>query len=159
LPLKRGADRRELETLPNIDINIKRGNSLISRFALDSDLGPALRKNDLDVVTYRNAVQTYRNAENKQQKQEMVRLINQIKGNFKTTLFGTDPNKVKLRQLEAELYNLENQTVLFEESKAEKKAREKKIVKLQNEVDQLRAAIEEVESGRLYENALEWRFE
>jgi len=157
--LKRGADRRELETLPNIDINIKRGNSLISRFALDSDLGPALRKNDLDVVTYRNAVQTYRNAENKQQKQEMVRLINQIKGNFKTTLFGTDPNKVKLRQLEAELYNLENQTVLFEESKAEKKAREKKIVKLQNEVDQLRVAIEEVESGRLYENALEWRFE
>ena len=28
----------ELETLPNIDINIKCGNSLISRFALDADL-------------------------------------------------------------------------------------------------------------------------
>ncbi len=157
--LESGANTRELETLPNIDINIKRGNSLINRFALDSDLGPALRKNDLDVVTYRNAVQTYRNAENKRQKQEMVRLINQIKGNFKTTLFGTDPNKVKLRQLEAELYHVENQTVLFEESKGEEKAREKKIIQLQNGVDKLRAAIEEVESGRLYENALEWRFE
>ena len=150
---------KELETLPNIDINIKRGNSLISRFPLDGDLGAALRKNNLDVVTYRNAVQTYRNAINREQKWEMVKLIESIKGNFKTTLFGTDPNKTKLRQLEGEVYNLENQTSLFEESKADKKAREKKIVKLNNEIDKLKADIEEVESGRLYENALEWRFE
>ncbi len=34
---KSGIDR-QLETLPNIDINIKHGNSLISRFALNSDL-------------------------------------------------------------------------------------------------------------------------
>ena len=31
---------RQLQTLPNIDINIKCGNSLVSRFALDADLGP-----------------------------------------------------------------------------------------------------------------------
>ncbi len=35
----------ELETLPNIDINIKCGNSLISRFAIDADLKQALKKN------------------------------------------------------------------------------------------------------------------
>ncbi|MCH5600820.1 hypothetical protein MKP09_24350 [Niabella ginsengisoli] len=34
----------ELETLPNIDINIKCGNSLVSRFALDADLKQALKK-------------------------------------------------------------------------------------------------------------------
>ena len=33
-----------LQTLPNIDINIKCGNSLISRFALDADLKQALKK-------------------------------------------------------------------------------------------------------------------
>ncbi|NCU37386.1 class I SAM-dependent DNA methyltransferase, partial [Candidatus Falkowbacteria bacterium] len=33
----------ELETLPNIDINIKCGNSLVSRFALDADLKQALK--------------------------------------------------------------------------------------------------------------------
>jgi type II restriction/modification system DNA methylase subunit YeeA len=149
----------ELETLPNIDINIKCGNSLISRFALDADLQTALSKSNCDIETYRQAVQTYRNAETKEQKREMERLIDNIKGNFRTTLFGTDSKKVKLRQLEGELYNTENQTLLFEETKAEKKAREKKITKLNNEIDKLKAEIEDVESGRIYDNAFEWRFE
>jgi hypothetical protein len=61
--------------------------------------------------------------------------------------------------LEGELYQLENQVLLFEESAKEKKAREKKINKLNNEIDKLRVEIEDIESGKLYENALEWRFE
>ena len=149
----------ELETLPNIDINIKCGNSLISRFSLDADLRQALNRNKCSIETYRNAVQTYRNAENKEQKREMERLINDIKGNFKTTLQASDPNKTKLRKLEGELFNLENQILLFEETKAEKKTREKKISKLNNEIDKLRVEIEDIEGGKIYENALEWRFE
>ncbi|VXD23019.1 putative type IIS restriction/modification enzyme [Planktothrix serta PCC 8927] len=149
----------ELETLPNIDINIKCGNSLISRFPLDADLKPALKKNKIDIETYQNAVQTYRHAENKQQKREMEKLINTIKGNFKTTLQGVDPKKTKLRQLEGEVYNLENQLLLFEETKAEQKVREKKVIKLNNEIDKLRVEIEEIESGKIYDHAFEWRFE
>ena len=149
----------ELETLPNIDINIKCGNSLISRFPLDADLKPALKKSGIDIETYQNAVQTYRHAENKQQKRDMERLINSIKSNFKTTLQGIDPKKTKLRQLEGEVYNLENQLSLFEETKTEQKAREKKVVKLNNEIDQLRVEIEEIESGKIYDHAFEWRFE
>jgi adenine-specific DNA-methyltransferase len=149
----------ELETLPNIDINIKCGNSLISRFSLDADLRQALNRNKCSMETYRNAVQTYRNAENKEQKREMERLINDIKGNFKTTLQGSDPNKTRFRKLEGELFNLENQILLFEETKAEKKTREKKISKLNNEIDKLRVEIEDIEGGKIYENALEWRFE
>ncbi|MFY8174363.1 DUF7149 domain-containing protein, partial [Planktothrix agardhii] len=131
----------ELETLPNIDINIKCGNSLISRFPLDADLKPALKKSGIDIETYQNAVQTYRHAENKQQKRDMERLINSIKSNFKTTLQGIDPKKTKLRQLEGEVYNLENQLSLFEETKTEQKAREKKVIKLNNEIDKLRVEI------------------
>ncbi len=149
----------ELETLPNIDINIKCGNSLISRFALDADLRQALKKSKSDVETYRNAVQTYRNAENKQQKREMEQLIQKIKENFRTTLFATDPKKVKLGKLENDLYQLENQTRLFEETKKEQTAREKKIAKLNNEIDKLQAEIEEIETGKIYDNAFEWRFE
>ena len=66
---------------------------------------------------------------------------------------------VKLRQLQAELYCVENQMLLLEETKAEVKAREKRVNKLNNEIDKLSAEIEDIESGRLYENALEWRFE
>jgi hypothetical protein len=89
----------------------------------------------------------------------MERLINSIKSNFKTTLQGIDPKKTKLRQLEGEVYNLENQLSLFEETKTEQKAREKKVIKLNNEIDKLRVEIEEIESGKIYENAFEWRFE
>ena len=149
----------ELETLPNIDINIKCGNSLISRFALDADLRQALRKGKYDIDTYKSAVQTYRNAESKEQKREMESIISSIKGNFRNTLQGIDPKKTKLRGLEGELYNWENQILLFEETTTEKKARSKKITKLSNEIDQLKVEIEEIESGKIYENALEWRFE
>ncbi len=151
----------ELETLPNIDINIKCGNSLISRYGLDSDLRQALKKNKWNIESYQNAVQVYRRAESKQQKREMERLIQEIKGNFTTTLQGIDPKKKKLRNLEYEVDDLvnKNQLSLFEETKAEKKAREKKIVKLNNQIDKLRVEIDEIESGKVYENALEWRFE
>ena len=109
--------------------------------------------------SYRNAVKTYRNAENKEQKREMKKLIADIKGNFKITLQGSDPNKTKLRRLEGEVENLENQTFLIPETKAEKTKREKKIAKLNNEIDKLKVEIEDIENGRMYENALEWRFE
>ncbi len=148
-----------LETLPNIDINIKCGNSLISRFALDVDVKQVLQKQKFSIEQYRNAVQTYRNAENKEQKREMETLIAKIKAGFSANLLTGDPKKVKLRQLQGELYNLENQGLLFEETKTEQKAREKKVTKLNNEIDKLTAEIADIESGRLYENALEWRFE
>jgi hypothetical protein len=89
----------------------------------------------------------------------MEGLIAKIKDDFRVTLTGQDPNKTKLRGLEGELYQLENQGLLFEESAKEKKAREKKITKLNNEIDQLKAQIADIESGRIYSNALEWRFE
>ncbi|MFM7903691.1 MAG: Eco57I restriction-modification methylase domain-containing protein, partial [Microcystis sp.] len=148
-----------LETLPNIDINIKCGNSLISRFGLDVDVKQVLQKQKFSIEQYRNAVQTYRNAENKEQKREMETLIAKIKAGFSANLLIGNPKKVKLRQLQGELYNLENQGLLFEETKTEQKAREKKVAKLNNEIDKLTAEIADIESGRLYENALEWRFE
>ncbi len=148
-----------LETLPNIDINIKCGNSLISRFGLDVDVKQVLQKQKFSIEEYRNAVQTYRNAENKEQKRQMETLIAKIKAGFSANLLISDPKKVKLRQLQGELYNLENQGLLFEETKTEQKAREKKVTKLNNEIDKLTAEIADIESGKLYNNALEWRFE
>jgi hypothetical protein len=158
-PSLRRGENLELETLPNIDINIKCGNSLISRFGLGADLRQALKKRGHSIDSYKTAVQTYRNAENKDQKREMERLITEIKGSFRTTLQGIDPQKTKLRNMEGELHNLENPNLLFAETKAEQKAREKKITKLHNEIDKLRAEIEDIESGKIYENGLEWRFE
>ncbi len=54
---------------------------------------------------------------------------------------------------------MKNQILLFQKRKAEKKKREKKIAQLNNEIDKLNVEIEDIESGKIYENALEWRFE
>jgi adenine-specific DNA-methyltransferase len=84
----------ELETLPNIDINIKCGNSLVSRFALDADLKQALKKSKWTIDSYRLAVATYRNAANKEEKREMERLIENIKSDFRSEI--ETPFKKKL---------------------------------------------------------------
>nr|WP_287495513.1 DNA methyltransferase [Candidatus Brachybacter algidus] len=110
----------ELETLPNIDINIKCGNSLVSRFAIDADLGQALKKSKWTIDSYRLAVDTYRNAESKEQKREMERLITSIKSDFRSEITKDDPKLKRLSKLNGELFNLTNQDSLFEMEKKQK---------------------------------------
>jgi type II restriction/modification system DNA methylase subunit YeeA len=149
----------ELETLPNIDINIKIGNSLISRFPLNWNLRTILKKSDWNIESYRNAIKTYLHPDNKDQKQEMERLINDIKGNIRTEISSNDPNIEKRNQKIAELRHLRDQKSLFAESKAEAKNRQKKQEELEQQINELNAEIEEKKSGKLYQNAFEWRFE
>jgi hypothetical protein len=150
---------RELETLPNIDINIKTGNSLISRFGLDEDLSTALKKSKWNISTYRNAVDSYRNAVSKDEKRDMERLINDIKSDFRTEINKNDPKIKRKAKLAGELYNLTMQQGLFEVSKTEQKKRKKQIDKLETDINKLETTIEEIKSNAIYENAFEWRFE
>lgn len=149
----------ELETLPNIDINIKCGNSLVSRFGLDEDLSQALKKSKFSIDAYRIAVDRYRNADNKEEKREMERLINSIKSDFRSEIAKNDPKIIKKAKLGGELYNLTMQTGLFEESAKEKKARLTRVDKVSLELNKLETEIEEIKGNQIYENAFEWRFE
>ena len=149
----------ELETLPNIDINIKRGNSLVSRFAIDADLKQALKKCKWTIGSYRLAVDTYRNAESKEQKREMERLIADIKSDFRSEISLNDPKVKKHRKLSDELYQMTNQLQLFEMSKKEKADWNKKVSKLTEETKNLETEIEEIKANKIFENAFEWRFE
>ncbi|TVR43695.1 MAG: class I SAM-dependent DNA methyltransferase, partial [Bacteroidia bacterium] len=157
--MERGPGGEELETLPNIDINIKCGNSLVSRFALDADLGQALKKSKWTIDSYRMAVATYRNAENKEQKREMERLIASIKGDFRSEITTNDPKLKRLNKLKGELFTLTNQTALFEQTQKEKAEWNKKVKKLTDDINKLETEIEEIKSNKIYENAFEWRFE
>jgi hypothetical protein len=150
---------RNLETLPNIDINIKTGNSLISRFALDADLKQALKKSNFSIDAYKIAVQTYRNAKDKEEKREMERLITKIKNDFRSEIGKNDSKLLKLSKIGGELFNLTNQQQLFGESKSEAKTRKAKVEKLEKEVNSLNTEVEEIKSNKIYENAFEWRFE
>jgi adenine-specific DNA-methyltransferase len=149
----------ELETLPNIDINIKCGNSLISRFELDSDLKKALKSSKWTIDSYRIAVDTYRNAQNKEQKREMEKLIDDIKNDFRSEISLNDPKVKKLKKLQGEIFGMTNQTQMFEMTKREKSAWNKKLKKLTEDSKKLETIIEEIKNNKIYEEAFEWRFE
>lgn len=149
----------ELETLPNIDINIKCGNSLIARFGLDADLKEALKKSKLKIEDYKRAVDQYRNAESKEQKRDMELLIEEIKTNFNSELRSNDPKLFKLKRLKEDILFLPTQTSLFEKTAKEKKEFEKNYKKVKDEFTKLETEIEEIKSNKIYENAFEWRFE
>jgi len=157
-PLER-AGGEALETLPNIDINIKCGNSLVSRFAIDADLKQAFKKSKWTIDSYRIAVDTYRNAESKEQKREMERLIADIKSDFRSEISLNDPKVKKLRKLSGDLFQMTNQGQLFEMSKKEKTDWNKKVQQLTEETKKLEAEIEEIKANKIFENAFEWRFE
>ncbi len=148
----------ELETLPNIDINIKCGNSLVSRFAIDADLKQALKKSKWSIDSYRIAVATYRNAESKEQKREMERLIADIKNDFKSEI--DNPFKKKIATARGKMENISTE-ILTKKNWGEKinKQLYKDLEKATTAFKKLEAERDDTLSNKIYENAFEWRFE
>ena len=150
----------ELQTLPNIDINIKQGNSLVNRFELQSDLSKALKKTKWNFATYLDAVQAYKNSTDRNAKQEIVKLIAEIKSKFETEISQKDPRVIKLYKLKAAQYNKTAQKLLdINLSASDRKKEEKEIINLENQIDEIESNMQAEKSGVLYRKAFEWRFE
>jgi len=153
-------DDGELETLPNIDINIKCGNSVISRYPINADLGHALVGSTWDIGIYRLAVMNYRNAENKEQKREAEKLIEKIKSDFHTGITEHEPLWKKREKIRKELKDLTIQGRLYEQDSFKKDKKViRRIEKLAEDLEELDVQINDIQSGAIYRNAFEWRFE
>ena len=148
----------ELETLPNIDINIKVGNSLLHRFDLDMDISDILSKNGISINDYRKAVSDYKNAHSKEEKHTLEDYLLQIKSNLRTQISQNDHKLVHKRQLERELSNL-LAPQLFEISKKEQTQRNKQAKELQSKIDKIQAEVDEIQSNKMFIGAFEWRIE
>jgi adenine-specific DNA-methyltransferase len=148
----------QLETLPNIDINIKQGNSLISRFALDEDLSTTLKKSKWTIDSYKLAVQTYRNAQSKEEKRQMEELIDKIKNDFETTVSWNNPINKKLSKLRGELALLQRPDLFSADAKKKTKANTE-LEKLSAAINKLDKEKDEIQSSAIYKEAFEWRFE
>ena len=150
---------KELETLPNIDINIKCGNSLISRFALDADLSKALKSIKYNINQYKGFVHDYKNAHDKELKRGLEQIINSIKNDFRIEISKNGKEFKDLSKWKGELINLTKQTGLFEKTPKEKKEYNLEVKKLTEKIAKQEELIENIKSNAIYRNAFEWRFE
>jgi len=154
-------DYKELETLPNIDINIKCGDSLISRFNLKDDtqnLTPADRKKiRLIINKYKDIVILYKSTTDKDTRHQLKNEIEKLKEQFSQISDPQDPDFKKLKEKQNLLNNLSLQTnINFDESYA--KAWRENLDKLIKEVSELQNIYDEKQKT-IYKNAFEWRFE
>lgn len=149
----------ELETLPNIDINIKCGNSLLSRFALDTDLKEVLKQVQYDIEDYRSFVQNYKKTRNGKKKRDFEAKITQIKKDLKIQLNHQSPERVALVDLENQLRASESKQFLFGEEDKAKSIRLEKEKGLKTRIEKAREKIKQIEENIIYRNAFEWRFE
>ena len=148
----------ELETLPNIDINIKVGNSLIHRFALNQDISEILKKSGVSISDYRNAVSQYKNAHSKDEKHALEETIQKIKDDFQTYIGQHDPRLVCKYQIERELDKV-SAPLLFEVSKKEQAQRDKQAKELQKKLANIQKEIDDIRNNRMFVGAFEWRIE
>ncbi|WQY09603.1 class I SAM-dependent DNA methyltransferase [Helicobacter pylori] len=169
-----GKNTNNLETLPNIDINIKCGNSLISRFNLNDDLKkiPNIKQK---IQEYKDLVAQYKdpNPLYPLNKQDLINKIQDLKNTFSLTL--KDPKtKAELEKaIEKHIkkYNffaLDDKSLLdglnyfipslFGTLKLSPKEEEEAFASY-GRIRALRKKLDDALSGREYQNALEWRFE
>ena len=150
----------ELQTLPNIDINIKCGNSLISRFGLQDSLKSAFKNKEIvySIEDYKIAVNEYKQTNSKQKKKEVQDIIDTIKSNFKTTLDSKIKDKISkaIGEYELEKQRLENLELFGEKLK---KAEKDNLKKLKIKAEKISKEKEEVLNNVIYQDAFEWRFE
>ncbi|MGL2677648.1 DUF7149 domain-containing protein [Helicobacter pylori] len=171
---EKGKNTNNLETLPNIDINIKCANSLISRFNLNDDLKkiPNIKKK---IQEYKDLVAQYKdpNPLYPLNKQDLINKIQDLKNTFSLTL--KDPKtKAELEKaIEKHItkYNdfaLDDKSLLdglnyfipslFGTLKLSPKEEEEAFASY-GRIRALRKKLDDALSGGEYHNAFEWRFE
>ncbi|GAA9640915.1 class I SAM-dependent DNA methyltransferase [Helicobacter pylori] len=171
---EKGKNTNNLETLPNIDINIKCANSLISRFNLNDDLKkiPNIKKK---IQEYKDLVAQYKdpNPLYPLNKQDLINKIQDLKNTFSLQL--KDPKtKAELEKaIEKHIkkYNffaLDDKSLLdglnyfipslFGTLKLSPKEEEEAFASY-GRIRALRKKLDDALSGGEYQNAFEWRFE
>ncbi|GHR44929.1 type IIG restriction enzyme/methyltransferase [Helicobacter pylori] len=169
-----GKNTNALETLPNIDINIKCGNSLISRFSLHDDLKkiPNIKKK---IQEYKDLVAQYKdpNPLFPLNKTDLTSKIQDLKTTFSLELKDSKTKEELEKAIEKHIkkYNffaLDDKSLLdglnyfipslFGALKLSPKEEEEAFASY-GRIRALRKKLDDALSGREYQNAFEWRFE
>ena len=165
---------KRLETLPNIDINIKCGNSLISRFNLSDSLRTIPNIN-FQIEQYKKLVFEYKNADQSLMtisKKDIEKQIETIQATFTLTLKDPKTKKELEKAIESHIKQFNNY-LLDDESLLEglgslqfnlfgtptlSKEEQERALESYGKIQALRKKLTLALSGAEYKNAFEWRF-
>lgn len=152
-------DGDELVTLPNIDINIKQGDSLLHNLPLNANITETLKKNYISIRTYKETNTKYKTAQ-KNERKRYDELLRNIQKNI--LYIGHDKNDRLYKRkasLEKVLYNKGYigyaDSLYYHEDIDDEKTKEE-VNKIATELEKVKARIEE--RKQIYENAFEWRY-
>lgn len=164
----------QMQTLPNIDINIKCGNSLISRFTLKDNFADKDIKKQ--VKDYKALVFDYKNtnkANFKISKNELETKIKALKQGFALSLADFKTKNALEKALETHFgyygdFLLDDKRLFsglalqsrlaYDDINLDEKTQEKAVASFAK-IKLLRTKLDTALSGESYKNAFEWRFE
>lgn len=168
-------DEDEPQPLPNLDYKIITGNSLIHKHPIDAaidnvfkDFNDKVKRNDynhpkvkemvgnnvVDLAFYKKAVEDFLNESSIDKKEIFKELISEIKGAFRTYFDSGKRNELIRKKAKLHTYESAN---LFGHNRNTKE--KKRISDLKAEIKTLEKKKVDIESGKLFEKAVEWRFE
>ncbi len=145
--------KRHLQTLPNIDINIKCGNSLVMKYSLDASIDHVLRGANITMGDYKRHVSAYKNSPSKENKRVVEQDITLIKSQLNEGYRKDTDEYKKWVKVCAEI--LLRDASLFPPEEAETK----KLAALRKQETKLRLALEEASTRHARLRAFEWRYE
>ncbi len=166
-------DIENIKPLPNLDYKIMYGNSLISRYALDSpidvvfsefnkkvkskdykntDIRNLVGNQEVDLRFYKNITNDFLYESSHNKKILFRELIGEIKKAFKTEL--NDKDRAKLSEVRGVWENLSRIDIFGQVA-----GTQTEINKAKKKLEKLEKSKQETQDGKLYKNAVEWRFE
>lgn len=152
-----GSIGNELQTLPNIDINIKCGNSLISRFSITEDLKSVTPYFEKKILEYKSWVADYKHEVDKDKKRGIQQLMTDLKKGFLSKITDRNPTKIKLTKLTDEFLKKYVNEKLFSQNLTAAQKKDKQ--RLDKEIEKLNKELEAYVKNPVFSNSFEWRFE
>ncbi len=152
-------DGDELVTLPNIDINIKQGDSLLHNLSLEADISSTLKRKCVSIKTYKEVNTNYKVAD-KHTRKELNKILKSIQkelyyiANNRSDRLYKRKEKLETKLIERGYMGYAGRFFHHEEIDDENIQAE--INKIAADLEKVKAQIEERE--RIYDNAFEWRY-
>lgn len=148
-------DDGNMETLPNIDINIKCGDSIIHQKQLNDELRSEMIKSRMTVREYKQLVNDYKCTHDKAERKSIEERLNKLKESI-LYIYKNKDELYRKRNKELAIWNDLTNDIFNSESEEENLKIRERFEHQTKKVDKLNKQIGEREE--MYRNALEWRF-